>query len=125
VQESLPTLDVMAISAWCRCIRGFRYPAAIHLYPYRRRLDLSLSAQVFRHLMRLPLAYFESRRRHSRTSTGTRTDQTVSHRYTVILDSIFASVPGTDVLQCQTGLPCGSAAVCDLTSVNADSTLAE
>jgi len=62
VQESLPTLDVMAIALLGVAV----FEACIlRLFIFThtaRRLDLSLSAQVFRHLMRLPLAYFESRR---------------------------------------------------------------
>jgi ATP-binding cassette subfamily B protein len=61
-----------------------------------RRLDLSLSAQLFRHLMRLPLAYFESRRVGD---TVARVQELENIRQfltgpalTVVLDSFFAVV---------------------------------
>ena len=64
VQESLATLDVMGIAllgvALFEALLG-----TLRLFIFThtaRRLDLSLSAQLFRHLMRLPLAYFEARR---------------------------------------------------------------
>ncbi len=60
------------------------------------RLDLSLSAQLFRHLMRLPLSYFESRRVGD---TVARVQELESIRQfltgtalTVVLDSIFSVV---------------------------------
>ncbi|GET41151.1 type I secretion system permease/ATPase [Microseira wollei] len=98
VQESLSTLDVMAIAllgvATFEALLGI---LRLFIFTHTaRRLDLSLSAQVFRHLMRLPLAYFESRRvgdtvarvqelEHIRQFlTGT--------ALTVVLDSIFAVV---------------------------------
>jgi ATP-binding cassette subfamily B protein len=98
VQQSLPTLDVMAIAllaiAIFEAVLGI---LRLFIFTHTaRRLDLSLSAQIFRHLMRLPLAYFESRRvgdtvarvqelEHIRQFlTGT--------ALTVVLDSIFAVV---------------------------------
>ena len=64
VQNSIATLDVMAVAllsvAFFEAFLG-----ALRLFIFThtaRRLDLSLSAQLFRHLMRLPLAYFEARR---------------------------------------------------------------
>jgi ATP-binding cassette, subfamily B, bacterial len=61
-----------------------------------RRLDLSLSAQLFRHLMRLPLAYFEARRVGD---TVARVQEMENIRQfltgtamTVVLDALFASV---------------------------------
>jgi len=63
VQESLPTLDVMAIALLGVAVfEAFLGILRLFIFTHTRRLDLSLSAQVFRHLMRLPLAYFESRR---------------------------------------------------------------
>lgn len=98
VQESLATLDVMAIAMLS--IAGFESILGIlRLYIFThtaRRLDLSLSGQVFRHLMRLPLAYFESRRVGD---TVARVQELENIRQfltgtalTVVLDSIFAVV---------------------------------
>jgi ATP-binding cassette subfamily B protein len=98
VQGSLPTLDVMAIAllsvAIFEAILGI---LRLFIFTHTaRRLDLSLSAQVFRHLMRLPLAYFESRRVGD---TVARVQELENIRQfltgtalTVILDSIFAVV---------------------------------
>lgn len=98
VQESLPTLDVMAIAllliALFESILGI-----LRLYIFThtaRRLDLSLSAQLFRHLMRLPLAYFESRRVGDTVARVQELEQIrqflTGTALTVILDSIFAVV---------------------------------
>ena len=98
VQESLATLDVMAIAMLS--IAGFESILGIlRLYIFThtaRRLDLALSGQVFRHLMRLPLAYFESRRVGD---TVARVQELENIRQfltgtalTVVLDSIFAVV---------------------------------
>jgi ATP-binding cassette subfamily B protein len=98
VQESLPTLDVMAIAllgvAIFEAILGI---LRLFIFTHTaRRLDLSLSAQLFRHLMRLPLAYFESRRVGD---TVARVQELENIRQfltgtalTVILDSVFAVV---------------------------------
>jgi ATP-binding cassette subfamily B protein len=95
VQESLSTLDVMAIAllaiALFEAILGI---LRIFIFTHTaRRLDLSLSAQVFRHLMRLPLAYFESRRVGD---TAARVQELQNIRefltgttLTVVLDSLF------------------------------------
>lgn len=64
VHESLSTLHVMAIAllgvsifeAVLGILRLFIFTHTA------RRLDLSLSSQLFRHLLQLPLAYFEARR---------------------------------------------------------------
>ncbi|MBD1840417.1 type I secretion system permease/ATPase [Coleofasciculus sp. FACHB-64] len=98
VQESLPTLDVMAIAllsvAIFEAILGI---LRLFIFTHTaRRLDLSLSAQLFRHLMRLPLAYFESRRVGD---TVARVQELENIRQfltgtalTVILDSVFAVI---------------------------------
>ncbi|MBW4617889.1 MAG: type I secretion system permease/ATPase [Cyanosarcina radialis HA8281-LM2] len=64
VYGNLGTLDVMAVAllgvALFEALLGI-----LRLFIFSHttnRLDLSLSAQVFRHLMQLPLNYFESRR---------------------------------------------------------------
>lgn len=98
VQGSLPTLDVMAIALLSVAIfEGLLGILRLFIFTHTaRRLDLSLSAQVFRHLMRLPLAYFESRRVGD---TVARVQELENIRQfltgtalTVILDSIFAVV---------------------------------
>ncbi len=98
VQGSLSTLDAMAIALFT--IAFFEaFLGILRLFVFThtaRRLDLSLSAQLFRHLMRLPLAYFESRRVGD---TVARVQELENIRQfltgtalTVILDSIFAVV---------------------------------
>ncbi|MCM0591238.1 MAG: peptidase domain-containing ABC transporter [Gloeotrichia echinulata DEX184] len=98
VQESLPTLDVMAIAlllvAIFEAILGI---LRLFIFTHTaRRLDLSLSAQLFRHLMRLPLAYFESRRVGDTVARVQELEQIrqflTGTALTVILDSIFAVV---------------------------------
>ncbi len=98
VQESLPTLDVMALAlllvAIFEAILGI---LRLFIFTHTaRRLDLSLSAQLFRHLMRLPLAYFESRRVGDTVARVQELEQIrqflTGTALTVILDSIFAVV---------------------------------
>jgi HlyB family type I secretion system ABC transporter len=98
VQNSLSTLDVMAFAmlgvAVFEAILG-----TLRLFIFThtaRRLDLSLSAQLFRHLMRLPLSYFEARRVGD---TVARVQELENIRQfltgtamTVVLDAIFAGV---------------------------------
>jgi ATP-binding cassette, subfamily B, bacterial len=98
VQGSLPTLDVMAIAMLGVAIFEASL-GALRLFIFThtaRRLDLSLSAQLFRHLMRLPLKYFEARRVGD---TVARVQELENIRQfmtgtalTVILDSIFTVV---------------------------------
>ena len=64
VHESLATLNVMTIALFgvgiFEALLGI-----IRLFVFThtaRRLDLNLSSQLFRHLLELPLAYFEARR---------------------------------------------------------------
>jgi ATP-binding cassette subfamily B protein len=98
VQESLPTLDVMALALLLVALfEAFLGMLRLFIFTHTaRRLDLSLSAQVFRHLLRLPLAYFEARRVGD---TVARVQELENIRQfltgtalTVILDSIFAVV---------------------------------
>lgn len=98
VQESLATLDVMAIAllsvATFEAILGI---LRLFIFTHTaRRLDLSLSAQLFRHLMRLPLSYFESRRVGDTVARVQELEQIrqflTGTALTVILDSIFAVV---------------------------------
>ena len=98
VQESLPTLDVMAIAlllvAVFESVLGI---LRLFIFTHTaRRLDLSLSAQLFRHLMRLPLSYFESRRVGDTVARVQELEQIrqflTGTALTVVLDSIFAVV---------------------------------
>ncbi|NMG22544.1 type I secretion system permease/ATPase [Brasilonema bromeliae] len=98
VQESLPTLDVMAIAllltSTFEAVLGI---LRLFIFTHTaRRLDLSLSAQLFRHLMRLPLAYFESRRVGDTVARVQELEQIrqflTGTALTVVLDSIFAVV---------------------------------
>ncbi len=98
VQGSIPTLDVMAIALLAVALfeAGLGILRLFIFTHTARRLDLSLSAQLFRHLMRLPLAYFESRRVGD---TVARVQELENIRQfltgtalTVILDSVFAVV---------------------------------
>ena len=98
VHESLPTLNVMAIAllsvATFEALLGI---LRMYLFTHTaRRLDLSLSSQLFRHLLQLPLAYFESRRTGD---TVARVQELENIRQfltgtalTVVLDCIFMVV---------------------------------
>jgi ATP-binding cassette, subfamily B, bacterial len=98
VQNSLSTLDVMAFAMFgIAAFEGILGALRLFIFTHTaRRLDLSLSAQLFRHLMRLPLAYFEARRVGD---TVARVQELENIRQfltgtalTVVLDAIFASV---------------------------------
>lgn len=98
VQESLPTLDVMAIALLCVAVFE-AFLGALRMYIFTHttnRLDMALSAQLFRHLMRLPLAYFEARRVGDTVARVQELEEIrqflTSTALTVILDSIFAVV---------------------------------
>ncbi len=98
VQESLPTLDVMAIALLLVAIfEAMLGILRLFIFTHTaRRLDLSLSAQLFRHLMRLPLAYFEARRVGDTVARVQELEQIrqflTGTALTVVLDSIFAVV---------------------------------
>ncbi|EKQ68209.1 type I secretion system ABC transporter, HlyB family [Leptolyngbyaceae cyanobacterium JSC-12] len=98
VQGSLSTLDVMAFALLAVAFfEGILGTLRLFIFTHTaRRLDLSLSAQLFRHLMRLPLSYFESRRVGD---TVARVQELENIRQfltgtamTVVLDAIFAVV---------------------------------
>lgn len=98
VQGSLPTLHVMAIALLgVALFEGLLGILRLFIFTHTaRRLDLSLSAQLFRHLMRLPLSYFEQRRVGD---TIARVQELENIRQfltgtalTVVLDAIFAVV---------------------------------
>lgn len=98
VQGSLPTLDVMGIAllfiatfeAALGILRMFIFTHTTN------RLDMALSAQLFRHLMRLPLSYFESRRVGDTIARVQELEEIrqflTSTALTVVLDSIFSVV---------------------------------
>lgn len=98
VQGSIPTLDVMAIAllavavfeAVLGILRMFIFTHTTN------RLDLSLSAQLFRHLLRLPLSYFEARRVGDTVARVQELEDIrqflTSTALTVVLDSIFAVI---------------------------------
>ena len=98
VQESLPTLDVMAIALLLVAVfEALLGTLRLFIFTHTaRRLDLSLSAQVFRHLMRLPLAYFESRRVGDTVARVQELEQIrqflTGTALTVVIDSIFAVI---------------------------------
>lgn len=98
VQGSLSTLDVMAFALLAAALfEALLGTLRLFIFTHTaRRLDLSLSAQLFRHLMRLPLSYFESRRVGD---TVARVQELENIRQfltgtamTVVLDAIFAVV---------------------------------
>ncbi|MEB3295448.1 MAG: peptidase domain-containing ABC transporter [Synechococcales bacterium] len=98
VNESISTLDVMAFGLLAIALfEGILGILRLFIFTHTaRRLDLALSAQLFRHLMRLPLQYFESRRVGD---TVARVQELENIRQfltgtalTVVLDSFFAVV---------------------------------
>jgi ATP-binding cassette, subfamily B, bacterial len=98
VQQSLSTLHVMTVAMiGIAVFEAFLGALRLFIFTHTaRRLDLSLSAQLFRHLMRLPLAYFEARRVGD---TVARVQEMENIRQfltgtamTVVLDALFASV---------------------------------
>ncbi|NET50067.1 MAG: peptidase domain-containing ABC transporter, partial [Merismopedia sp. SIO2A8] len=98
VQGSIPTLDVMAIAmlgvAIFEAILGI---LRMFIFTHTtNRLDLSLSAQLFRHLLRLPLSYFESRRVGDTVARVQELEEIrqflTSTALTVVLDSIFSVI---------------------------------
>lgn len=98
VQESLSTLDVMGLAlllvaifeAVLGILRMFIFTHTTN------RLDMALSAQLFRHLLRLPLSYFESRRVGDTIARVQELEEIrqflTGTALTVVLDSIFSVV---------------------------------
>ncbi|MGB3494670.1 MAG: type I secretion system permease/ATPase [Elainellaceae cyanobacterium] len=98
VQGSIATLDVMAIAllsvatfeAVLGTLRMFIFTHTTN------RLDMGLSAQLFRHLLRLPLSYFESRRVGDTVARVQELEEIrqflTSTALTVILDAIFGVI---------------------------------
>jgi ATP-binding cassette subfamily B protein len=98
VQESLPTLHVMAVAliaaAVFEAILGI---LRMFIFTHTtNRLDMALSAQLFRHLLRLPLSYFEARRVGDTVARVQELEEIrqflTSTALTVVLDSIFSVV---------------------------------
>jgi ABC transporter transmembrane region/Cyclic nucleotide-binding domain len=98
LHESLSTLDTMAIAllgvALFEALLG-----TLRLFIFTHttnRLDLSLSAQLFSHLMRLPLSYFESRRVGDTVAREQELEKIrqflTGTSLTVIIDSVFSIV---------------------------------
>jgi ATP-binding cassette subfamily B protein len=98
VQESIPTLDVMAIALlFAGVFEALLGTLRMFIFTHTtNRLDLGLSAQLFRHLLRLPLSYFESRRVGDTVARVQELEEIrqflTSTALTVILDSIFSVV---------------------------------
>ena len=98
VQSSTSTLDVMLIALLCVAVfETLLGILRLFLFTHTaRRLDLGLSSQVFRHLMQLPLAYFEARRVGD-TVARIREMENIRQfltgtALTVILDAVFVVV---------------------------------
>lgn len=98
VQESLSTLDVMAVAllgaAVFEAILGI---LRMFIFTHTtNRLDMALSAQLFRHLLRLPLSYFEARRVGDTVARVQELEEIrqflTGTALTVVLDSIFSVV---------------------------------
>ncbi|MCU0523529.1 MAG: type I secretion system permease/ATPase [Elainella sp. Prado103] len=98
VQESLATLDVMAVAllgaAVFEAILGI---LRMFIFTHTtNRLDMALSAQLFRHLLRLPLSYFEARRVGDTVARVQELEEIrqflTGTALTVVLDSIFSVV---------------------------------
>ncbi len=98
VQQSISTLDVMLIGlvsiAIFEAVLGI-----LRIFTFThtaRRIDLSLSAQVFRHLMQLPLSYFEARRVGDTVARVQEMEKIrqflTGTALTVILDAVFVVV---------------------------------
>ncbi|MBI4781179.1 MAG: type I secretion system permease/ATPase [Oscillatoriophycideae cyanobacterium NC_groundwater_1537_Pr4_S-0.65um_50_18] len=98
VQESLPTLDVMAVALLGTAIfEGVLGILRMFIFTHTtNRLDMALSAQLFRHLLRLPLSYFEARRVGDTVARVQELEEIrqflTSTALTVVLDSIFSVV---------------------------------
>ena len=98
VQESLATLDVMAVALlWAAVFEAILGILRMFIFTHTtNRLDMALSAQLFRHLLRLPLAYFEARRVGDTVARVQELEEIrqflTSTALTVVLDSIFSVI---------------------------------
>ena len=98
VQESIATLDVMAVALLLTAVFEAGL-GALRMFIFTHttnRLDMALSAQLFRHLLRLPLSYFEARRVGDTVARVQELEEIrqflTSTALTVVLDSIFSVV---------------------------------
>jgi HlyB family type I secretion system ABC transporter len=98
VQGSLSTLDVMAFALIAAAIfEAFLGILRMFIFTHTtNRLDMALSAQLFRHLLRLPLSYFEARRVGDTVARVQELEEIrqflTGTALTVVLDSIFSVV---------------------------------
>lgn len=98
VHQSITTLDVLAIGlavvlTWETLLSGLRNWLFAHT---TNRVDAELSAQMFRHLLNLPLSYFEARRVGDSVARVRELDRIreflTSNSVTVALDLFFTVV---------------------------------
>lgn len=98
VHQSLTTLDVLAIGlgvvlTWETALSALRNWLFAHS---TNRVDAELSASLFRHLLNLPLAYFEARRVGDSVARVRELDKIreflTSNAITVVLDLIFTVI---------------------------------
>lgn len=98
VQNSLSTLNVMAIALMFAAVfEAFLGILRMFIFTHTtNRLDMALSAQLFRHLLRLPLSYFEARRVGDTVARVQELEEIrqflTGTALTVVLDSIFSVV---------------------------------
>ena len=98
VQGSLSTLDVMAFALIAAAIfEAFLGILRMFIFTHTtNRLDMALSAQLFRHLLRLPLSYFEARRVGDTVARVQELEEIrqflTGTALTVVLDSVFSVV---------------------------------
>lgn len=98
VHGNLPTLNVMAV-ALC-CIVMFQAVLGIlrmFIFSHTtKRLELSLTAQLFNHLLKLPLAYFEQRRVGDTIARVSELDGVreflTGTALTVVIDAVFSVI---------------------------------
>ena len=98
INESRSLLNVIAIALLVVTVFESAF-SVLRLYLFTHtanRIDLRLSSQVFRHLIRLPLAYFESRRVGDTVARVQELEKVrqflTGTALTVLLDSIFVFV---------------------------------
>jgi subfamily B ATP-binding cassette protein HlyB/CyaB len=98
VHQSMTTLDVLAIGlaavlAWETALSGLRNWLFAHS---TNRVDAELSARLFRHLLALPLSYFEARRVGDSVARVRELERIreflTSNAVTVVIDLIFTIV---------------------------------
>jgi subfamily B ATP-binding cassette protein HlyB/CyaB len=120
VHQSLTTLDLLAfgllvVSVFDALLGGLRGYVFSHT---TNRIDVALGAELFRHLLRLPLAYFEARRvgdivarvRELETLrnfiTGSSLTLIVDASFTVVFFAVLLTYSGVLTLVVAATLPC-------------------